>query len=209
MTIISIVLLVVTIICALAALLFLVRGLQLRAAQASGSYGVAKQESRHEMQVNFLRAGFLLVVTLIMLGIYGLATGQDSSPASSVTATPSISVTATDVEPTEAVSATPERRATPTAEPTAVELTATASPTMTATVDATETPSVPTAVVNSPNGLWLREAPGGAQEVELIAHETELVLLAGRERIDDVDWQQVRTPAGNEGWVAAEFLVFQ
>jgi hypothetical protein len=45
--------------------------------------------------------------------------------------------------------------------------------------------------------------------VELIAHQTELELLQGRETADDIDWQQVRTPAGNEGWVAAEFLVYQ
>jgi SH3-like domain-containing protein len=65
------------------------------------------------------------------------------------------------------------------------------------------------AVVNSPNGLWLREAPGGSQQVELIAHETTLELLPDRQTVDDLEWQQVRTPAGNEGWVAAEFLIYQ
>jgi hypothetical protein len=77
------------------------------------------------------------------------------------------------------------------------------------TVVATETRVLSSAIVNSPNGLWLREAPGGTQEVELIAHETALELLQGLETADDIEWQQVRTPAGNEGWVAAEFLIRQ
>jgi hypothetical protein len=68
---------------------------------------------------------------------------------------------------------------------------------------------VDTAVVNSPNGLWLREAPGGTQEVELIPDGTVLILLPGLETVDGTEWQQVRTPAGNEGWVAVEFIIYQ
>jgi SH3-like domain-containing protein len=36
-----------------------------------------------------------------------------------------------------------------------------------------------------------------------------LELLPDRQTVDDLEWQQVRTPAGNEGWVAAEFLIYQ
>jgi hypothetical protein len=36
-----------------------------------------------------------------------------------------------------------------------------------------------------------------------------LTVLAGREVVDGFEWQQVRTPAGNEGWVAVEFIVYQ
>ena len=63
--------------------------------------------------------------------------------------------------------------------------------------------------MSSPNGLYLREAPGGSQELELIADGTELILLDGSETVDDLEWRQVRTPAGNEGWVAADFIVVQ
>jgi hypothetical protein len=54
--------------------------------------------------------------------------------------------------------------------------------------------------------LYLREAPGGSQELELIADGTELILLEGGETVDDLLWRRVLTPAGNEGWVAADFI---
>jgi SH3-like domain-containing protein len=68
---------------------------------------------------------------------------------------------------------------------------------------------VATALVNSPNGLWLRESPGGTQEVELIPDGSVLILLPGREVANDSEWQQVRTQAGNEGWVAVDFIIYQ
>jgi hypothetical protein len=68
---------------------------------------------------------------------------------------------------------------------------------------------VDTAVVNSPNGLYLREAPGGTQEVELIPDGTILIVLEGREVVDGLEWQQVQTPAGNVGWVAVDFIIYQ
>ncbi|MGD2077906.1 MAG: hypothetical protein PVH18_05960 [Chloroflexota bacterium] len=206
MSIGQIVLLVLIAISGLAALLFFVRGLQARSTPPLHPYAVARQETRHSMQVNFLRAGFLIALTLILLGIYGLVPGEDSE-TSQATPTVTVAPSPTQEAATTTVSRTPD--ATPTAEPATPEITATITPTTTATAAATETPAVATAIVNSPNGLWLREAPGGTQEVELIAHQTELELLQGRETADDIDWQQVRTPAGNEGWVAAEFLVYQ
>jgi hypothetical protein len=207
MSIGQIVLLILTAISGLAALLFFVRGLLARSTPPLHPYDVARQETRHSTQVNLLRAGFLLVLTLILLGIYGLVPGQDSATTQEVTLTATVAPSPTQGEATATASRLPD--ATPTAEPTTPEITATITPTTTATAAATETPAIATAIVNSPNGLWLREAPGGTQEVELIAHQTELELLQGRETADDIDWQQVRTPAGNEGWVAAEFLVYQ
>lgn len=208
MTIVNIVVLILAILSALTALFFFVRGLRTRGTQPRQPYGVAKQEARQDMQVNFLRAGFMLFITLILLGVYGLVPGDGAvndlvTPTS--TAQGEQAVTNTPVEALEAT-ATSEPT-TPTPLPTEAIPTTTITPTLTL-VAATETPDVPTAVVNSPNGLWLREAPGGTQEVELIAHETDLELLTGRETIDDLEWQQVRTPTGNEGWVAAEFLTY-
>lgn len=213
MTVVGIILLVLIIVCGAAALFLFLRGLLIRSSQSNKPYGVARQEARHEMQVSFLRGGFLLILALILLGIYGLTPDQQSEAQVTVTA----AATETTVQSSPAQTATPA--ASPQAtrpvaiESTAAVLTATVSPTATvaptatASIEVTETSN--SAVVNSPNGLWLREVPGGAQELELIAHETLLELLPGRETVDDLEWQQVRTPAGNEGWVAAEFLNYQ
>lgn len=206
MTIVNIIVLLLTGLSALAALFFLVRGLRARGSQPQKPYGVARQEARQDMQVNFLRAGFMLIVTLILLGVYGLVPGDGAVEAIETPTSVDQSDQSVTNTPVETLEATPTTApATPTPVPTDVAVTTTITPTA-SIVAATDTPTVPTAVVNSPNGLWLREAPGGTQEVELIAHETELELLPGRETVDDLEWQQVRTPADNEGWVAAEFL---
>ncbi len=204
-------------------LFFAFRGVLLRSTQASKPYGVARQEARHEMQVQFLRGGFLLVLTLILLGLYGLTPDQESGsaePTAAATGTV-VETRPSDTDPaqpeatgtsgaaTEPVSTRPAAGGLATVQPSAAALTATVEPTATIAVLATETPDVATAEVNSPNGLWLREAPGGTQQLELIAHETQLTLLPGQETAGELEWQQVRTPAGNEGWVAVDFLIFQ
>ena len=61
--------------------------------------------------------------------------------------------------------------------------------------------------VNSPNGLWLRERAGGTQQLELIAHGEELIVLDGIEIAEELEWRQVRTISGQEGWVAVDFIV--
>ena len=207
MTIANVVILSLAGICALAALFFLVRGIRARLSRTQQPYGVAQQEARHDMQVNLLRAGFMLIITLILLGIYGLVSGergQDASPPP----TPEVAATAATRATAEG---TPEGTLAPpsaTPTPSHTVLAATVTPTATATAEATSAPTVAVAVVNSPNGLWLREAPGGTQELELIAHQTKLELLPGRQTAEDLEWQQVRTPNGNEGWVASDFLSF-
>jgi hypothetical protein len=55
----------------------------------------------------------------------------------------------------------------------------------------------------------LRETPGGTQEVELIPDGTVLILLSGLETLDGTEWQQIHTPAGNEGLVAVDFIIYQ
>jgi hypothetical protein len=93
--------------------------------------------------------------------------------------------------------------ATPT--PTNPAVTPSATPTLTATPTPT---SPPTAYINSPNGLYLREAPGGTQQVELIAHQSAVILLTGFVTVDELNWQEIQTTLGNRGWVAADYLIY-
>ncbi len=170
------------------------------------AYGVQQQEARQDMLADFFRGGILSVLALILIGIGGLSSLPEikkteatvSPTALAATPIPSTETPKPDTLPT---------LVTPLASPTSPVNTPTAVPTDTPV--ATDTPVIPIAVVNSPNGLWLRETPGGVQEVELIPNGAELVLLPGQEVVDDLEWQQVRTPVGNEGWVAVEFIIYQ
>ena len=84
---------------------------------------------------------------------------------------------------------------------------ATLTPSPTPTPVPTDTPIVIIAVVNSPNGLWLREKPGGTQELELIADLSEIIVLEGTDIAEGLEWRRVRTQSGQEGWVAVEFII--
>ena len=187
-----------------AALLFFARGVLANRSVSENAYGVERQEARHDMLVAFARGIVMVILALILLAIFGLSSRPEAMVEPTVTpsSTPPATPTAA-TSPTETATARPEVGPSPTSP----------LPTPTDEPLATPTPSPttssPTAVVNSPNGLWLREAPGGVQEVELIADGSLLTLMQGVEEVDGVAWQQVRTPAGNEGWVAADFIVFQ
>jgi hypothetical protein len=61
--------------------------------------------------------------------------------------------------------------------------------------------------VNSPNGLYLRDVPGGTTVVELIPDGSELLLLEGQASDAGIIWRRVQTPVGNVGWVAQEYLL--
>jgi hypothetical protein len=113
---------------------------------------------------------------------------------------------------------TPTPTVTPVVIPTmtpAAPLTATAtltgpvtSPAATA-VPATATPDEDTAAVNSAVGVWLRAEPNtDAEQLEWVLDGTVLTLLPGLETGDNFEWQQVRTPEGNEGWVAVDFITY-
>ncbi len=211
--------------CVLGALYLFIRGIGNRGVPNT-AYGVARQEARQTMLSSFFGAFFLLFLGLIVFGLYGVfgfdLLGEVSGSEPGVTLTPepvqTAAVTDSAVEPvnnppTAGPTNTPvglQNLSTPTPTPGIPTETPTPSQTPTPqTPTATFTPDVDTAVVNSPNGLWLREAPGGTQEVELIPDGTVLTLLPGRETVDDLEWQQVRTPAGNEGWVAVDFIIYQ
>jgi hypothetical protein len=190
------------------------------------AYGVARQEARHSMLTSFFGAIILLVIGLLIFGVYGtfgfdfLVESAEPDP----TDAPTMPLTATSAPPEStiepAIDSTTtvttitlvglDNLSTPTFTPEIPTETPTPSQTPTPqTPTATSTPDIDTAVVNSPNGLWLREAPGGTQEIELIPDGAVLTVLPGRETIDDLEWQQVRTPAGNEGWVAVDFIIYQ
>jgi hypothetical protein len=74
---------------------------------------------------------------------------------------------------------------------------------------ATATAAPQTATVSSGVGVWLRAAATTeAEQLEWILDGTVLTLLPGRQSAEGFEWQQVRTPAGNEGWVAVDFIVY-
>ena len=215
---INLAIIIVAILFGLAAVVSLAIALRARARTNSAAYGVGQQESRHLMLVSFMRAGIFLAVALILAAVYGLSAMPDESLA----VDPDTVELPPDEDPDAALAAT-ELAPTPTEEPSRtpaapVQVTATLSPTPvpadtptpepTVTATATATP-VPTAVVSSEVGLYLREAPGGTQEVELLPLGTVLTLLDGVETVDDVEWQEVRAPSGREGWVAVPFIEYR
>lgn len=194
-----------------AAIVSALAGLGLRSRVASSAYGVGRQEMRRTMHVAFIRALGFGLLALIFLAVYGLSARPDdvlSTEPNTDFTPPAVASPTLEAEPT-------NTRAVATATPTTEPVRATATlpagsptPEITPTVSITPTPE-PSAIVIAPAGLYLREAPGGTEELELIAEGTSLVLLPGRETVDDLEWQQVRSPSGLEGWVAADFLDYQ
>jgi hypothetical protein len=198
----------------LAAAVFLLRGLSRRAREAGPLvYGVGRQERRHSMQVDLARSLLLTIVGLIALGVYGLRPlPAELEPGVVVTQPAALPQ---EIDPlVEALTPSPEPTTTPTLASTPTTAATPTSPVPTATPSATPTetatPEPPTAVVDSPNGLWLRETPGtGGAVLENLPHNSILLLLTGRETVDDIEWQQVRAPSGNDGWVAVQFLIYR
>ncbi|MCB8916769.1 MAG: hypothetical protein H6666_02495 [Ardenticatenaceae bacterium] len=194
----------------LVALVSIVRALQSRSQSTRYTYGVGRQEARRTMQIAVIRSVIFAVIGLILLGVFGLSLRPNDMLPGDEAFTPQPTTTATLVvipptatgtpPPTVAIVAT--EAPLPSPSPTNPLLVPTDLPTATPT-------SVPSAIVNSEVGLYLREAPGGTQELELLVNGTVLILLPGRETVDGVEWQQVRTPTGNEGWVAVQFIVYQ
>ncbi len=86
-----------------------------------------------------------------------------------------------------------------------------------ATPTATPDPSIPTptatpaicrAVVESVNGLILRDAPGG-QQIDILPDGSILTLINSEPAVDvnGIIWRKVRPVIGDEGWVSAAFII--
>ena len=211
MTIVSGVLLALALVCLLAALALILRAVGRRGRAANAAYSVGRQELRHDMQVDLVRGAAFLLLSLIVWAVFGLSVRTEQANALSPTMTPTISVTVAATRTATAVPTPTGTHAATTNTPLPSPTTPPDIPTQTPSPSPTptETPKPPTALVNSPNGLYLRERPGGTQEIELIPDGTELILLPGRQTENDLEWQQVRTPLGNEGWVAVDFIIYQ
>lgn len=201
--IVNTILLVAAVFFALVGVFFLLRALNSRMSVSDGSYGVARQEARQTTLVNVTRGIFFLFLALISFAAMGLVpSSQPEEPE--VTLTP----TAEQVAPVTAAATSTDASVTVEA-PTATITVLSRTPFPTDTPEPTSTPILPSALVNSLNGLWLREAPGGVQEVELLPNGAVLILLAGLEIADEIEWQEVRTQSGNVGWVAVDFIEYQ
>jgi hypothetical protein len=181
---------------------------------------VGQQRARITTQVNLVWSIVLFVVSLILLGVSGLSFGAvEADPIPLATDTPPLvntpmpEATTTDTPtlfPTTTATVAP--LATPDLSETAPPTIVTAPPTLTlAPIPATDTPTAEpaTAVVSSGVGVWLRAEPGTAgEQLEWLLDGTVLIVLAGLLQADGFEWQQVRTAAGLEGWVATDFIIY-
>lgn len=200
------------------ALLFVVRAIVGRHRIGQQAYGFGRQEVRQSIQRDFIYGFVLLVVGLVLMSAFGMslsvAGDEPAAATATIRATAPVTTTAQPaVTETVEMTASPSGTATTVVEPDTPTPIASSTPEDTPTTvkpTATMTITLPaTATVNSEVGLYLREAPGGTQELELLPHQAVLVLLPGREfAADGSEWQQVRTAAGNEGWVAVQFIIY-
>lgn len=197
----------------LAAILSALAALRARTRMTNAPYGVGRQRLRQSMQINAIRTAVLFILALILFGVYGLRVRPDeiltTEPEPALTPPPDDATeTAPTGEPT-AATHTPTAT-TPAATATLTPAASTANPTSAPSETPTITPtSEPTAVVTSEVGLYLREAPGGTEQLELLPLGTTLILLDGQETVDGAEWREVRAPSGAEGWVAVEFIEIQ
>jgi hypothetical protein len=185
----------------LAALFFILKALGARSSINRQAYSVGQVEAKRASQVHWVRAGLFFLVGLIFLAIF--AVRPLFSRATAPQATPTLP--AVEVAPTTAVTleAPPVEQASPAPSPTTLP----PSPSPAATTELTATPSITTATVSSGVGVWLRGAPStSGEQLEWLLDGTLVTLLGQQQTADDLLWEQVRTDAGVEGWVASDFL---
>ena len=206
------------------AFIFFLRAIVARTKANKQVYGVARQNERqHMMLYGYYGVGCLLM-GLIFLGL-GSLTFLDGSDEVTVEETPlPIEATTEVVEPLETSTPTVESEVlvTPSAtsttavdlattEPEAPPTVETGSPTPTAVEPVVvEQPSnQQTAVVNSPVvGLYLRVAPSG-EILERLEDQAIVTLLGETQNVDSIEWVKVASLNGNEGWVAADYLLIE
>ncbi|MCA9958367.1 MAG: SH3 domain-containing protein [Chloroflexota bacterium] len=203
------------ILCVILALVFVIQALGLRGRVGRQAYGVGQVEMRRKVQIGFLRAIATFIVGALLLGIWGfMLTFVDMEPTVMATPLPTATIEALpEVVPTETAVAIPSTpspsspSASPTQEPTFTRPAATEPPLPTPTM--TTTPSPPTVTVSSGVGVYLRAEPNtDGEQIEWVLDGTVLILLSGRVQGDEFEWQEVRSPTGNEGWVAVPFIQY-
>jgi len=185
----------------LAALYFVMKAVGARSNIHRQAYNVGQAEARRDGQVNGLRAVMFFVVGLIFLGIF-VVKPLVSRVVTSPEPTPTVPAVVVPTKPP-VVATLPVLESTIAPTPSGPE--PSPSPELTAVPTATTAPV--TATVSSGVGVWLRGAPSTTgEQLEWLLDGTVVTLLAGQETADDLLWQQVRTEAGVEGWVARDFL---
>lgn len=199
----------------LVALFFVWTAIREWRAGARAAFGIERDIATSEMIGAIGRAGVVVFVGLIVLGLGQLGQRVESEEETPVQASrtplPTVSVFE-DLTPESDVPA-------PTPVPSSTPLPAvTDVPPLPAepTQASIQEPTQQTARVTAFGGLWLRDAPNGGIIGSLpLPQETIVQLLEGREFAGARQWQQVRvlnTPPdgqgfiGLEGWVAAEYL---
>ena len=184
------------------------------------TYSVGQQRARQAMQVNIVWSIMLLIISLILFGVSGLSFGpvEAEQPMFTATDTPLLENTV-EVETTTAVAPTTPTT-TPTLAPlvtvdlgtTPVPTAVSAPPTLTplAPPSPTTTTAGPTtAVVSSGVGVWLRATPGtSGEQLEWLLDGTVLTVLVPRQQADGLEWQQVLTVDGIQGWVAVDYILY-
>lgn len=192
------------------ALFFVRQTLQSRRRSLHETYGVGRQEARQSMQINLVRGVVAFIVGLILLGVFGLSP-RPVGPAETLPVATEPTPATIPVPDTPTSLSVPTATNTPVVEPTLEPSPTPPSPTSTPTSPPTETatPEPQTATVSSGVGVWLRSSPGtDGEQLERVLQGTVLTLLPGQETADGFQWQQVRTPDGQEGWVATDFITY-
>lgn len=187
---------------------FALRALQFRYRSSHAPYGVAQVESRKAMQIELVRSFAAAIIGLILIGVAGLsAPSADDTAAVDQPQTPQVVATETIAPlPTDTMEPTKTSQVeTPTTAPTATAPAVPATPMPQPTVVSAAEPL--TATVSAPAGVWLRAIPGTeGEQLEWLLDGTVLELMPGTESVEELDWQQVRTLEGVEGWVAAPYI---
>ncbi len=196
-----------------AAFIYLLRALGQRRRVDNQAYGVGQVEMRRAMKIGFLRAIAVAVLGAILLVAWSIFLSvSDMEPAMSAEDTPAPSPTMSETITTTTTPSASPTVLLPSPSPTAALL---LSPTATETAVPSPSPTITpppaplTATVSSGVGVWLRATPSTeGEQLEWVLDGTVVTLLPGQETGEEFTWQQVRTPVGNEGWVAVPFLVY-
>lgn len=204
------------VICFLGALIYLLRGLGARSQKNSQSYNFGRQETKNSMLRGFLMSLIMLLLGVICIGIYLLRPFGGDEPEAIIDNVPT---TAPVVQPTQQL--VPEQPTLPSTLPLPVLLpTQTPPPTKTPSPESEEPvgeepapaeeapPALQQVRVAIEVGVNLRSGPTVLQDnvIEWVRVNDLMEVFPGTENADGYDWQEVRTEAGNIGWVAVNFI---